>query len=143
MAHRGGTGLRLPGCNIQSLPHGRTRRRRSDLHRSGDPGRSRCHSASGSREGAWHAGAKHCERGTVSLRDDRRLFVAVRQGTKGKERNNDRRTKPADDAAIELLDKWCTVNLLHIITSVNPAGGGPIEAVKQLGTTLVSQGHRV
>ena len=35
------------------------------------------------------------------------------------------------------------MNLLHIITSVNPAGGGPIEAVKQLGTTLVSQGHRV
>jgi glycosyltransferase involved in cell wall biosynthesis len=35
------------------------------------------------------------------------------------------------------------VNLLHIIGSVNPAGGGPIEGIKQLGTTLVSQGHRV
>jgi len=35
------------------------------------------------------------------------------------------------------------VNILHIIGSVNPAGGGPIEAIKQLGTTLVSAGHRV
>jgi len=35
------------------------------------------------------------------------------------------------------------VKLLHIIHSVNPAGGGPIEAVKQLGTTLISQGCQV
>ena len=35
------------------------------------------------------------------------------------------------------------MKLLHIIHSVNPAGGGPIEAVKQLGTTLISQGCQV
>jgi glycosyltransferase involved in cell wall biosynthesis len=35
------------------------------------------------------------------------------------------------------------VNILHIISSVNPIGGGPIEGVKQLGSTLISQGHRV
>jgi glycosyltransferase involved in cell wall biosynthesis len=35
------------------------------------------------------------------------------------------------------------VNILHIISSVNPMGGGPIEGVKQLGLTLVSEGHRV
>jgi glycosyltransferase involved in cell wall biosynthesis len=35
------------------------------------------------------------------------------------------------------------VKILHIISSVNPAGGGPIEGVKQLGTTLVGQGHKV
>jgi glycosyltransferase involved in cell wall biosynthesis len=35
------------------------------------------------------------------------------------------------------------VNVLHIINSVNPAGGGPIEGVKQLGGTLNSQGHQV
>lgn len=35
------------------------------------------------------------------------------------------------------------MNLLHIISSVNPAGGGPIEGVKQLGSTLIDQGHRV
>jgi glycosyltransferase involved in cell wall biosynthesis len=35
------------------------------------------------------------------------------------------------------------VKILHIISSVNPAGGGPIEGIKQLGTTLVAQGHRV
>jgi glycosyltransferase involved in cell wall biosynthesis len=35
------------------------------------------------------------------------------------------------------------VKILHIISSVNPAGGGPIEGIKQLGTTLVDQGHDV
>ena len=35
------------------------------------------------------------------------------------------------------------MNILHIISSVNPADGGPIEGVKQLGTTLTSAGHRV
>jgi glycosyltransferase involved in cell wall biosynthesis len=35
------------------------------------------------------------------------------------------------------------VNILHLISSVNPAGGGPIEGIKQLGTTLESAGHRV
>jgi glycosyltransferase involved in cell wall biosynthesis len=35
------------------------------------------------------------------------------------------------------------MKILHIISSVNPAGGGPIEGVKQLGTTLVAAGHRV
>jgi len=35
------------------------------------------------------------------------------------------------------------VKILHIISSVNPAGGGPIEGIRQLGTTLVDQGHQV
>jgi len=35
------------------------------------------------------------------------------------------------------------VKILHIISSVNPAGGGPIEGIKQLGTTLESAGHQV
>jgi glycosyltransferase involved in cell wall biosynthesis len=35
------------------------------------------------------------------------------------------------------------MNILHLISSVNPAGGGPIEGIKQLGTTLESAGHRV
>jgi glycosyltransferase involved in cell wall biosynthesis len=35
------------------------------------------------------------------------------------------------------------VKILHIIRSVNPAGGGPIEGIRQLGTTLVDQGHQV
>jgi len=35
------------------------------------------------------------------------------------------------------------MNILHLITSVNPAGGGPIEGIKQLGTALESAGHRV
>jgi glycosyltransferase involved in cell wall biosynthesis len=35
------------------------------------------------------------------------------------------------------------MNLLHVISSVNPTGGGPAEGVRQLGTTLNSQGHRV
>jgi glycosyltransferase involved in cell wall biosynthesis len=35
------------------------------------------------------------------------------------------------------------MKILHLISSVNPAGGGPIEGIKQLGTTLESAGHRV
>jgi glycosyltransferase involved in cell wall biosynthesis len=35
------------------------------------------------------------------------------------------------------------VKILHVISSVNPAGGGPIEAVKQLGEALISYGHQV
>ncbi len=35
------------------------------------------------------------------------------------------------------------MNILHIISSVSPAGGGPIEGIKQLGGTLSSQGDRV
>jgi glycosyltransferase involved in cell wall biosynthesis len=35
------------------------------------------------------------------------------------------------------------VNILHVIGSVNPARGGPVEGIKQLGNTLISQGHRV
>jgi glycosyltransferase involved in cell wall biosynthesis len=35
------------------------------------------------------------------------------------------------------------MNLLNIISSVNPAGGGPIEGVNQLGSNLVCQGHQV
>lgn len=35
------------------------------------------------------------------------------------------------------------MKILHVISSVNPAGGGPIEGVKQLGAVLTSQGHHV
>jgi glycosyltransferase involved in cell wall biosynthesis len=35
------------------------------------------------------------------------------------------------------------LKILHIISSVNPAGGGPIEGIKQLGTVLNGAGHRV
>jgi glycosyltransferase involved in cell wall biosynthesis len=35
------------------------------------------------------------------------------------------------------------VNILHVISSANPRGGGPIEGVQQLGMTLVGSGHRV
>ena len=35
------------------------------------------------------------------------------------------------------------MNILHIIGSVNPAGGGPIEGINQLGTSMESAGHRV
>lgn len=35
------------------------------------------------------------------------------------------------------------MNILHIISSVNPASGGPVEGIKQLGTALISAGHRV
>ena len=35
------------------------------------------------------------------------------------------------------------MKILHVISSVNPAGGGPVEGIKQLGTTLMAQGHGV
>jgi glycosyltransferase involved in cell wall biosynthesis len=35
------------------------------------------------------------------------------------------------------------MNLLHVISSVNPSGGGPIEGIRNLGATLESSGHRV
>jgi glycosyltransferase involved in cell wall biosynthesis len=35
------------------------------------------------------------------------------------------------------------MNIIHVISSVNPAAGGPIEGVKQLGSALRSQGHHV
>ncbi len=35
------------------------------------------------------------------------------------------------------------MNILHVICSVNPAGGGPIEGIKQLGAILTGAGHRV
>jgi len=35
------------------------------------------------------------------------------------------------------------VKILHVINSVNPTTGGPIEGVRQLGGTLASQGHVV
>jgi glycosyltransferase involved in cell wall biosynthesis len=35
------------------------------------------------------------------------------------------------------------LNILHVISSVNPAGGGPIEGIKQLGTSLDFAGHKV
>jgi glycosyltransferase involved in cell wall biosynthesis len=35
------------------------------------------------------------------------------------------------------------MKILHIISSVNPAGGGPIEAVKQLASISTSDGHKV
>ncbi len=35
------------------------------------------------------------------------------------------------------------MKILHVISSVNPAGGGPVEGVKQLGTILRSAGHSV
>ena len=35
------------------------------------------------------------------------------------------------------------MNILNIIGSVNPAGGGPIEGINQLGTSMESAGHRV
>jgi glycosyltransferase involved in cell wall biosynthesis len=35
------------------------------------------------------------------------------------------------------------MKILHIISSVNPAGGGPIEGVKQLGAALLEAGHQV
>ena len=34
------------------------------------------------------------------------------------------------------------MKILHVISSVNPAGGGPVEGVKQLGTILRSEGHQ-
>ncbi len=35
------------------------------------------------------------------------------------------------------------MRILHVISSVNPAGGGPIEGINQLGTSLRSAGHEV
>jgi glycosyltransferase involved in cell wall biosynthesis len=35
------------------------------------------------------------------------------------------------------------VKILYVIASANPVNGGPIEGIRQLGTTLVSQGHLV
>jgi glycosyltransferase involved in cell wall biosynthesis len=35
------------------------------------------------------------------------------------------------------------LKILHVISSVNPVYGGPIEGVRQLGTILISKGHRV
>lgn len=35
------------------------------------------------------------------------------------------------------------MKILHVISSVNPAGGGPVEGVKQLGAILRSEGHSV
>jgi glycosyltransferase involved in cell wall biosynthesis len=35
------------------------------------------------------------------------------------------------------------MKILHIISSVNPAGGGPIEAVKQLASVSACDGHQV
>jgi glycosyltransferase involved in cell wall biosynthesis len=35
------------------------------------------------------------------------------------------------------------MKILHVISSVNPAGGGPAEGVKQLGTKLVNAGDQV
>jgi glycosyltransferase involved in cell wall biosynthesis len=35
------------------------------------------------------------------------------------------------------------MKILHVINSVNPAGGGPIEGVRQLGAANESQGHKV
>ncbi len=35
------------------------------------------------------------------------------------------------------------MKILQIISSVNPAGGGPIEGVRQLGSTLANRGHEV
>jgi glycosyltransferase involved in cell wall biosynthesis len=35
------------------------------------------------------------------------------------------------------------MNILHVISSVNPACGGPIEGVRQLGNALINEGHQV
>jgi glycosyltransferase involved in cell wall biosynthesis len=35
------------------------------------------------------------------------------------------------------------MKILQVISSVNPAGGGPVEGIKQLGTTLINVGHQV
>jgi len=35
------------------------------------------------------------------------------------------------------------MKILHVINSVNPAGGGPIEGIRQLGAANESQGHKV
>jgi glycosyltransferase involved in cell wall biosynthesis len=35
------------------------------------------------------------------------------------------------------------VNILHVISSANPVGGGPIESIRQIGGTLTAAGNRV
>ena len=35
------------------------------------------------------------------------------------------------------------MKILHVISSVNPVGGGPIEGVKQIATLLEGQGHHI
>ena len=35
------------------------------------------------------------------------------------------------------------MKILHLISSVNPEGGGPIEGIVQLGTALMAAGHLV
>jgi glycosyltransferase involved in cell wall biosynthesis len=35
------------------------------------------------------------------------------------------------------------VNILHVICSMNPACGGPIEGIQQIGSSMTSRGHRV
>jgi len=35
------------------------------------------------------------------------------------------------------------MKILHVISSVNPAGGGPIEGIQQMGAILTGAGHRV
>ena len=35
------------------------------------------------------------------------------------------------------------MKILHAISSVNPAGGGPVEGIRQLGSTLEHDGHHV
>jgi glycosyltransferase involved in cell wall biosynthesis len=35
------------------------------------------------------------------------------------------------------------VKILHIISSVNPAGGGPVEVIKQMSSVSTSDGHQV
>jgi len=35
------------------------------------------------------------------------------------------------------------MKILHIISSVDPAGGGPMEGVRQLGVALTSAGHKI
>ena len=35
------------------------------------------------------------------------------------------------------------MKILHVISSMDPKGGGPVESVRQLGAALVSSGHRV
>ncbi|MGC2186744.1 MAG: glycosyltransferase [Terriglobales bacterium] len=35
------------------------------------------------------------------------------------------------------------MNILHVISSVNPERGGPVEGIRQLGGTLASQGNQV
>ena len=43
----------------------------------------------------------------------------------------------------KLLSGALPVRVLQVISSINPSGGGPIEALKQLGLILLHQGHIV